>query len=91
MTRTVRDLCSADVEALQRLLESVPSYAERLTGYPPGPSDALSALISVPPGFDPTNKRGIGMWDGDELVASADVLQGFPRSDTAYILSLIHI
>ena len=49
----VRDLAADDVDALQRLLESVPTYSERVTGYPPGPSDALSALITVPPGFDP--------------------------------------
>jgi ribosomal protein S18 acetylase RimI-like enzyme len=89
--RTVRDLLHEDVDALQELLESVPSYAERLTGYPPGPSDALSALIAVPPQFEPVNKRGLGMWDEQELVGFADVLIGHPQSDTAYIgLLIVH-
>jgi ribosomal protein S18 acetylase RimI-like enzyme len=89
--RTIRDLRHEDVAALQNLLESVPSYAERLTGYPPGPSDALSALLAVPPQFDPVNKRGIGMWDEQGLVAFADVLIGHPQSDTTYIgLLIVH-
>ncbi|KQS07375.1 hypothetical protein ASG04_14655 [Curtobacterium sp. Leaf183] len=87
----VRDLAADDVDALQQLLESVPTYSERVTGYPPGPSDALSALITVPPGFDPAGKLGIGLWDGPELVAFADVLIGYPDPATAYIgLLVVH-
>lgn len=80
-----RELSHADTEALQELLESVPEYAERVTGYPPGPSDALSALISVPSGFDPAGKRVIGLWMGPELVAFADVLLGYPDSSIASV------
>jgi GNAT superfamily N-acetyltransferase len=80
---------STDVDALQTLLESVPSYSERVTGYPPGPSDALSALISLPPALDPSRKESIGLWEGDELVAFADVLIGHPGPETAYIGLLI--
>lgn len=87
--RKVRDLEHADVAVLQELLESVPDYAERITGYPPGPSDALSALISVPPEFDPSGKRSIGLWDGTELIAFADVLLGYPDPGAAYIGLLI--
>ncbi|ROS72179.1 ribosomal protein S18 acetylase RimI-like enzyme [Curtobacterium sp. PhB130] len=91
MTHSVRDLQPDDVDALQELLESFPAYAERITGYPPGPSDALSALISVPPGFDPAGKRSIGLWDDRELVAFADVLLGYPDPETAYIgLLIVH-
>ncbi|TCK63115.1 GNAT family N-acetyltransferase [Curtobacterium sp. PhB136] len=91
MTHSVRDLQPDDVDALQELLESFPAYAERITGYPPGPADALSALISVPPGFDPAGKRSIGLWDDEELVAFADVLLGYPDPETAYIgLLIVH-
>lgn len=85
----VRPLGADDVDALQVLLETVPDYAERITGYPPGPSDALSALVSVPDGFDPVGKHGIGLWDGDSLVAFADVLLGYPAPTTAYIGLLV--
>jgi GNAT superfamily N-acetyltransferase len=78
-----------DVAALQDLLESVPDYALRITGYPPGPSDGLSALLSVPDGFDPVGKVGLGLWEGERLVAFADVLLGYPSLSVAYIGLLV--
>lgn len=91
MSYDERDLGEADVETLQRLLASVPEYAERVTGHPPGPSDALSALISVPPDFDPEGKCAIGLWDGCDLVAFADVLLGYPNPEVAFVgLMVVH-
>lgn len=91
MTMTIRPLDGDgdDVDALQQLLESVPDYAQRITGYPPAPADGLSALISVPDGFDPAGKHGLGLWDGERLVAFADVLLGYPGPATAYIGLLV--
>jgi len=83
--KLIRDLKQGDVDALQHLLESLPDYAERVTGSPPGDSDALSVLIDAPDGFDPAGKRALGLWDGDRLVAFADVLIGYPNADTAFI------
>ena len=85
----MRDVDQADVDELQRLLESVPGYAERITGYPPGPSDALSALIGCPPEFDPRDKWDVGLWSDGDLVAFADVLRGYPSADVAYVGLLI--
>ena len=89
MTLTIRDLDTNDVEPLQRLLESNPDYSERVTGYPPGPSDAQSVLIMVPDGFDPAGKRAIGLWDDDQLVGFADALIGYPDPATCFIGLLI--
>ena len=85
MNVVIRDLEQGDVDALQQLLESLPDYAERATGSPPGPSEALSVLIEAPDGFDPACKRAIGLWNGDRLVAFADVLMGYPNAETAFI------
>lgn len=91
MTTVIRDLEQGEVDALQGLIESFPAYAERITGHPPGPSDALSALISVPPDFDPAGKRGIGLWEDGVLIAFADVLLGWPDPSTAHVgLLLVH-
>lgn len=91
MDLSARVLSESDVAALQELLESQPEYAEQLTGFPPGPSDALSALLSVPPDFDPWRKRALGLWEGDALVAFADVLMGYPDARTAYVgLLIVH-
>lgn len=89
MTHVARPLGTDDVDALQGLLETVPDYAERITGYPPGPSDGLSALLSVPEGFDPAGKHGLGLWEDGRLVAFADVLVGYPSPAVAYIGLLI--
>jgi GNAT superfamily N-acetyltransferase len=87
----LRDLTADDVDCLQQLLESVPEYAERITGYPPGPTDALSTLIGTPPDFDIRGKRGLGLWDGSRLVAFIDVLLGYPDPRTAYVgLLVVH-
>ena len=40
-------------------------------------------------GFDPAGKYGIGLWDGDSLVAFTDVLLGYPAPIPAYIGLLV--
>lgn len=91
MDARTRGLTSEDVDALQALLETVPGYAERITGYPPGAADGLSTLTIVPPDFDPDGKLGLGLWDGDALVAFADLLLGYPEAEVGYIgLLVVH-
>jgi GNAT superfamily N-acetyltransferase len=88
---TGRRLAGEDVDALQELLESVPDYAERITGYPPGAADGLSTLMIVPPDFDPDRKLGLGLWDGGALVAFADLLLGYPQAGVGYLgLLIVH-
>ncbi|XAS75504.1 GNAT family N-acetyltransferase [Dermatophilaceae bacterium Sec6.4] len=84
-----REIGATDVGALQTLLESVSDYSQRVTGSPTGPSDALSALRAVPPDRTVDDKFDIGMWDGHQLVAFADVVRGYPAEDIAYIGLLI--
>ncbi|WP_207556084.1 hypothetical protein [Intrasporangium flavum] len=90
MTRSVRGLDRpGDDDLLQALLETDPGYAERVTGYPPGPSDGYSTLTVVPPDFDPADKHVLGLFDGERLVAAADVLHGYPGTGTAFVGLLI--
>lgn len=60
MELTLRELGERDVEALQSLLESDPDYTERVTGYPPGPADALSLLMMRPGGLPEDRKVVLG-------------------------------
>lgn len=85
---------TADQEAeLQALLESDPGYTERVTGYPPGPSDALSLTISRPEGTDADQKVVLGAWrsspvgpvNTDELVAVLDLIRGYPDPSYAFV------
>ncbi len=61
----------------------------RITGHPPGPSDAFSALTTLPPGLDAANKHAIGLWEVGELLAFADVLFGYPDPEVIYVGLLI--
>lgn len=85
MTTRFAALGTDDVDSLQRLLESAPDYTERITGYPPGPSDALSALIGRPEGVAEEDKFGFGLWETGRLIGFADVLRHHPDGHSAYL------
>ena len=85
MDLTLRELDAGDEDALQALLESDPSYTERVTGYPPGPSDALSLLMMRPESVPESQKVVLGVFERDELVAVADLLRGYPGPDYVFI------
>lgn len=80
-----------DQEAeLQSLLESDPGYTERVTGYPPGPSDALSLTVMRPEGVEADQKFVLGAWrpgpgGRDELVGVVDLIRGYPEPSYAYV------
>jgi ribosomal protein S18 acetylase RimI-like enzyme len=74
-----------DVDAVQELIESDPGYTERITGYPPGSSDAQSLLMMRPESIPEDAKLVLGAWENDELVAVVDLLRGYPNESTAFI------
>ena len=74
-----------DVDGLQELIESDPGYTERITGYPPGESDAQSLLMMRPEGLGEDAKVVLGAFAGQQLVAVVDLLRGFPNEHTAFI------
>ena len=81
----LREFSADDAGELQALLESDPGYTERVTGYPPGSSDAVSLLLGRPEGLADKDKVVLGGWAGDELVSVVDVLRGWPDEHTAHI------
>lgn len=88
MTWRFGEVGGTDVDDLQDLLERAADYAERVTGLPPGPSDALSTLIGRPENVAEGDKFVFGLWDGADgagLVALADVLRGYPDRSSAFI------
>ena len=85
MDLTLSPVADVDVDAVQLLLESDPGYSERVTGYPPGPSDALSLLIGRPEGVPDEDKIVLGGWWNGSLVSVVDVLRHWPADDTAHI------
>jgi GNAT superfamily N-acetyltransferase len=85
-------LGEGEIEELQGLLESDPDYAERVTGGPPGPSDALSTLLERPEGTPEENKAVLGARAADDrLVGVIDLVRGYPARGTVFIgLLLVH-
>ncbi|WP_350279534.1 GNAT family N-acetyltransferase [Kribbella sp. HUAS MG21] len=81
----LRPITPEDVDAVQELLESDPGYAERITGYPPGASDAQSLLMMRPESLPEESKVVLGAFEADQLVAVVDLLRGFPNDHTAFI------
>lgn len=73
------------VSAVQRVLETNPVYALRVGGALPAPNAADDVLTALPPNVDTAQKLNIGLWEDEVLVAFADVIFGWPASDTAHI------
>ena len=71
--------------ALQAVLEGAPSYAERVTGHPPGAADAQGMYTILPPeiGYDDKFVWGVEL-DG-ELVGCIDVIRGWPQPDISHL------
>lgn len=82
---TIAPIDEHEVEALQDLLEACTGYAEQVTGYPTGPSDALSTLLQLPEGLRADRKTVLGLREDGVLAACADVLDGFPHDATTTI------
>ncbi|MCL2543448.1 MAG: GNAT family N-acetyltransferase [Nocardioidaceae bacterium] len=89
MTLTLRPIEADEVDEVdevQALIEADPGYVERITGLPPGPADAQSLLMVVPPDLPPDRKTVYGVRDGSgPLVGLVDVLRGYPDEATAYL------
>jgi GNAT superfamily N-acetyltransferase len=85
MDLTLRELGAGDEDALQALLESDPDYSVRVTGYPPGPSDALSLLMVRPESVPESHKVVVGAFEGAELVAVVDLLRGYPEPSCVFL------
>jgi RimJ/RimL family protein N-acetyltransferase len=81
----LREIKPDDVDAVQELIESDPGYTERITGYPPGSSDAQSLLMMRPDNLPENSKVVLGAWAAGELVAVVDLLRGYPNDRTAFI------
>jgi RimJ/RimL family protein N-acetyltransferase len=85
MDLTLRELGAGDEAVLQALLESDPDYTVRVTGYPPGPSDALSLLMMRPESVPESRKVVLGVFERGALVAVVDLLRGYPAPEYVFI------
>ena len=74
-----------EMRELQRVLEEAPTYAQRITGLPPGRADAQSTYSALPEGKSYADKFVFGIFRGTEMVGCADLIRGYPRPATAML------
>lgn len=70
---------------MQRVLENAPSYAQAVTGGPPGPAEAQSLFSALPPDVGYEDKFVWSIVRDGTTIGCADVIRGWPTSDTALI------
>ena len=73
------------MQALQRVLESAPTYSHLVTGVPVGPEDARSAYSSLPPNKSHDDKFVFGIHSDGQMIGCIDVVRGYPAPGTAHI------
>lgn len=71
--------------AVLRIMESNAEYSRRIEEAVPTPIAAAEVLSALPPGVPDAQKVDLGLWDGQELVAFADVIVGWPAESVAHI------
>lgn len=71
--------------AVQRVLDSNAEYSRRVSGAGPTADAALEVSSALPPGVSTSQKVDLGLWDGESLVAFADVIVGWPSAAVAHI------
>ena len=83
----IRALTGERVEmaALQCVIEGAPTYAQVITGVPPGPADAQSMYSIFPEGMSYDDKFVFGVYRESEMVGCADLLRAFPAPDIAHL------
>lgn len=76
---------TAELHALQRVLEEAPDYARRVTGLPPGDGDAQCALAALPEGKTHADKFFFAIYRNRDMVGCADLIRGYPHHATAML------
>ena len=73
----------AQMQDLQSVIEEAPTFMQRVTGVPPGRSDAQSTYTILPEGKTYEDKFVFGIYRGTLMVGCADLIRGYPDPKTA--------
>ena len=80
----VRRLSDADADAVLALCEGNALFYQ-YCGAAPTREQVLADMHITPPGIDESRKYYIGFYQGGELVAVMDLIEGYPDPETAFI------
>ena len=81
---SVRILEEADIEMLVEICKQNTFFYE-YTEARPTKENILDDMKATPPGIDMQDKYYFGFFDGRELVAIMDLIDGYPKAEIAYI------
>lgn len=81
---SVRLLEESDIEMLVEICKQNTVFYEH-TEARPTRENFLDDMKATPPGIDLQDKYYFGFFDGRELVAVMDLIDGYPKPETAYI------
>ena len=81
----LKQLSLAYALELQRILEAAPAYWLRITGELPGNLAAEETFRALPDGKSHDDKFVLGIFVDAELVGCADLVRGYPDSETAML------
>ena len=81
---SVRILEEADIEMLVEICKQNTIFYE-YTEARPTKENILDDMKETPPGIDMQDKYYFGFFDGRELVAIMDLIDGYPKAEIAYI------
>lgn len=76
---------AAEVKAVHEVLVGAHDYSLIISGEAPTMQDAQDIFTSLPPGIPRSRKQVLGIWLGADMIGLADVIQGYPAKDHAYI------
>ena len=79
----VRELTEQDAETVFRLCRKNPQYYEYCPPFVT-PDSVLRDMRMLPPGKGPEDKHYLGFFNGDDLIAVLDLINGYPNPETAF-------
>jgi RimJ/RimL family protein N-acetyltransferase len=75
----------AETAALQYVLEAAPAYYLTVTGLPPGAAEAQSTYTALLAEKTYADKFVWGLYAGESMIGSADVIRGYPVPQKAVV------
>ena len=81
---SVRGLEESDVEMLVEICKQNTTFYEYTEAHPTE-ENILDDMKATPPGIDMSDKYYFGFFNGQELVAIMDLIDGYPKPEIAYI------
>ena len=81
---TVRELNDGDADTVAAIGRGNPQFYQYCDAEP-SREQVLRDMHGTPPDTDPALKHYAGFFDGGEMIAVMDIVDGYPTPDTAYI------